>query len=81
MQLNLIPTTIWLTRHGQSIYNTQDRVGGDSALSPNGRRYASELSTFMEDIEIDAVWTSTLKRTIQTASRLGLPIQRWKNFG
>lgn len=78
MQLNLIPTTIWLTRHGQSIYNTQDRIGGDSDLSPNGRRYASELSRFMEDIEIDAVWTSTLKRTIQTASRLGQPIQRWK---
>ena len=78
MQLNLLPTTIWLTRHGQSIYNTQDRVGGDSSLSPNGRRYASQLANFMEDIEIDAVWTSTLKRTIQTASRLGLPIQRWK---
>ena len=77
-QLNLMPTTIWLTRHGQSIYNTQDRVGGDSSLSPNGRFYANSLSTFMQDVEVDEVWTSTLVRTVQTASRLGRPIQRWK---
>ena len=73
-----MPTTIWLTRHGQSIYNTQDRVGGDSSLSPNGRFYANSLSNFMQDIEVDEVWTSTLVRTVQTASRLGRSIQRWK---
>jgi broad specificity phosphatase PhoE/predicted kinase len=77
-QLNLMPTTIWLTRHGQSIYNTQDRVGGDSSLSPNGRFYANSLSDFMQDVEVDEVWTSTLVRTVQTASRLGRSIQRWK---
>ena len=53
------------------------RVGGDSSLSPNGRFYA-DLSTFMQDVEVDEVWTSTLVRTVQTASRLGRPIQRWK---
>ena len=78
-QLNLMPTTIWLTRHGQSIYNTQNRVGGDSNLSPNGRFYANSLSDFMQDIEdVGEVWTSTLARTVQTASRLGRPIHRWK---
>ncbi len=77
-QLNLMPTTIWLTRHGQSIYNTQNRVGGDSNLSPNGRFYANSLSDFMQDVDVEEVWTSTLTRTIQTASRLGRPIQRWK---
>tara|TARA_B100001093_G_C26419993_1_gene839373 strand:+ start:116 stop:586 length:471 start_codon:yes stop_codon:yes gene_type:complete len=32
----------------------------------------------MQDVEVDEVWTSTLVRTVQTASRLGRPIQRWK---
>lgn len=77
-QLNLVPTKLWLTRHGQSIYNTQNRVGGDSSLSPNGRRYANSLSDFMQDVDVEEVWTSTLIRTVQTASRLGRPIQRWK---
>lgn len=80
MQLNLLPNNIWLTRHGQSIYNTQDRVGGDSGLSPNGRLYAAALAEFVKDIEVKTVWTSTLVRTIQTASRLGLPIQKWKTL-
>ena len=39
---------------------------------------AHSLSAFMQDIEVDEVWTSTLVRTVQTASRLGRPIQRWK---
>lgn len=78
MQLNLIPSSIWLSRHGESMYNTQNRVGGDSDLSPNGRFYANSLSNFMQDITIEEIWTSTLKRTIQTASRIGTPIKKWK---
>ncbi len=78
MHLNLIPNTIWLSRHGQSVFNTQNRVGGDSSLSPNGRLYAQSLSEFIIDQNFPEVWTSTLQRTIQTAARLGSPIRRWK---
>lgn len=78
MHLTLHTPPIWLSRHGQSIFNTQHRVGGDSALSPNGRFYAESLSNFMQEQEIPVVWTSTLQRTIQTASRLGRPITQWK---
>lgn len=78
MHLRLQTPPIWLSRHGQSIFNTQHRVGGDSSLSPNGRFYAESLASFMQEQEIPIVWTSTLHRTIQTASRLGRPIQQWK---
>jgi broad specificity phosphatase PhoE len=78
MHLNLQPPSIWLSRHGQSVFNTQNRVGGDSNLSPNGRLYAQSLVQFMKDQSFPEVWTSTLQRTIQTASRLGRPIKRWK---
>ena len=38
----------------------------------------TSLSDFMQDVEVNEVWTSTLVRTVQTASRLGRSIQRWK---
>lgn len=78
MHLTLQTPSIWISRHGQSIFNTQHRVGGDSSLSPNGRFYAESLANFMDEQEIPIIWTSTLQRTIQTASRLGRPIMQWK---
>lgn len=34
---------IWLTRHGESIYNQKALIGGDSSLSSNGKAYAEVL--------------------------------------
>ena len=34
---------IWLSRHGESLYNTQGKLGGNSALSPKGEIYARLL--------------------------------------
>lgn len=34
---------IWLTRHGESVYNQKALIGGDSPLSVNGRAYADVL--------------------------------------
>jgi len=34
---------LWLTRHGQSLFNTGDRLGGDSSISPAGERYSNML--------------------------------------
>jgi Histidine phosphatase superfamily (branch 1) len=34
---------LWLTRHGESLYNQQALIGGDSDLSPNGEAYARLL--------------------------------------
>lgn len=73
---------IWLTRHGESVFNVEDRVGGDSGLSPRGREYAVQLADrvrekFTDIQELD-VWTSTLRRTVHTARPLGLQTGEWK---
>ncbi len=73
---------VWLTRHGESQFNREDRVGGDSELSPRGQAYATELArhvrrAFRPDDDLD-VWTSTLARTVQTAEPLEADIGRWR---
>lgn len=49
LNFNLAPRQIWITRHGESIDNVNGKIGGDSALSENGRRYARALTRFMKD--------------------------------
>jgi 6-phosphofructo-2-kinase/fructose-2,6-biphosphatase 2 len=40
---------IWLSRHGESMYNTMARLGGDSLLSPRGEVYAYKLPDVLVD--------------------------------
>ena len=40
---------IWLTRHGESVYNMTGKIGGDSGLSPRGEIYASLLPDVLVD--------------------------------
>lgn len=40
---------IWLTRHGESEYNLQGKLGGDSRLSSNGEAYARLLPDVIVD--------------------------------
>lgn len=75
------PVTFWFARHGQSEYNVEDRIGGDSSITAKGQRFADALPALFgrvlqatgEDPRFISVWTSTLLRTIQTASKLPLP--------
>ncbi|WPK25882.1 hypothetical protein PUMCH_003216 [Australozyma saopauloensis] len=86
MNLHIKPRSIWLLRHGESEYNLTGQIGGDSNLSERGWRYAKKLPEIVlkslgEEHEHTnlTVWTSTLKRTQQTASFL--PYQKkleWK---
>lgn len=78
--LHAIPHSFYLTRHGQSEYNKYLKIGGDSSLSDLGERYAVQLAKFAEDriCKDEAtgetvkarLWTSSLKRTIETAKHL-----------
>ncbi|PNH04155.1 6-phosphofructo-2-kinase/fructose-2,6-bisphosphatase, partial [Tetrabaena socialis] len=75
---------IWLTRHGESQYNQKALIGGNSSLSERGERYSRCLPEALiarlpqdEPVSV-AVWTSTLKRTIETARFLPFPKLRWK---
>ncbi|XXX77179.1 6-phosphofructo-2-kinase/fructose-2,6-bisphosphatase [Sorangium sp. So ce134] len=70
MNMHLTPHPIWLTRHGESVFNEKGLLGGDSDLSARGDEYAKNLAVFIRERAGDEhvnVWTSTLRRTIQTA--------------
>ncbi|GFR52044.1 hypothetical protein Agub_g14563 [Astrephomene gubernaculifera] len=81
---------IWFTRHGESQYNEKGLIGGNSSLSKRGECYAralpAELEKRIEALQAEgqgqplsvAVWTSTLKRTIETARRLPYAKVQWK---
>eukprot|EP00891_Asterochloris_glomerata_P000953 jgi/Astpho2/953/gw1.00016.135.1_t len=78
---------IWFSRHGESEYNMYGKIGGDSNISPQGQMYAKLLPELLVDrvpLTSDgqtmpvSVWTSTLRRTIQTAEGLPFPKLRWK---
>ncbi len=62
--------TVYLTRHGESIYNTEERIGGNSGLSHKGDAYSKKLFEYMsknEGIALLKIYTSELIRTKQTA--------------
>ena len=56
---------------GESQFNVERRIGGDSDLSHNGREYAHRLAEYMNGRAKDLfVWTSFMRRTAQTAKHV-----------
>ena len=49
LNFNLTPRQIWITRHGESLDNVAGKIGGDSDLSANGRKYGQALMTFIRE--------------------------------
>ncbi|KAF2862529.1 bifunctional 6-phosphofructo-2-kinase/fructose-2,6-bisphosphate 2-phosphatase [Piedraia hortae CBS 480.64] len=81
MNLHIRPRSIWLSRHGESMFNITGQIGGDADLSPRGQRYAEMLPRLVKESTGDlplTVWTSTLKRTAQTAKHLPYEKLSWK---
>lgn len=82
MNLHLSPRPIWFTRHGESAFNHIGKIGGDAPLSPAGEQFATNLSrwfdTYARGEHEVIVWTSTLVRTIRTASHLSAPSTAWR---
>lgn len=56
-------------------------IGGDANISPRGLAYADALPNLVRDSIGDkdvTLWTSTMKRTIQTARHLPYRKKQWK---
>lgn len=55
-------------------------IGGDSDLSVRGKLYAEALANYINEQNIEGlrVWTSWLKRTIQSVHEIKAPQERWK---
>ncbi|KAM6977420.1 6-phosphofructo-2-kinase/fructose-2,6-bisphosphatase 1 isoform 2-T2 [Aplochiton taeniatus] len=80
MNIHVTPRSIYLSRHGESELNLVGRIGGDTGLSARGAEYAAALAKFIKGQKIKdlKVWTSHMKRTIQTAEALGVQYEQWK---
>ncbi len=58
---------LYLIRHGETYFNLENRIGGDSDLTENGKVQALALAEFYKKKKIPVIFTSAKKRTIQTA--------------
>jgi broad specificity phosphatase PhoE/predicted kinase len=63
---------LFLIRHGETYFNLQNRIGGNSGLTENGKAQARALARYFRNRNIPVIFTSQKKRTIQTA----FPIMR-----
>lgn len=60
---------LFLTRHGETVWNTQSRMQGrqDSPLTEIGLRQANRLAEELRDIPLDLIWSSPAPRARKTA--------------
>lgn len=70
-----VPTTLFLVRHGETAL-TPSRTfsggdGSDPELSPHGQWQAERVAHALKALEIDAIYASPLRRTMQTAVEIG----------
>ncbi|MCP2519075.1 histidine phosphatase family protein [Candidatus Aminicenantes bacterium AC-708-M15] len=79
-------TKIFLARHGQTDWNREGRIQGwtDTELNELGKKQAQALYNYLKRENIKVIYTSTLKRTIQTAKpftkKTSIPIQNIKEL-
>jgi broad specificity phosphatase PhoE/predicted kinase len=58
---------LFLIRHTETEYNVVNRIGGEPSLTAKGVLQAQTLGRFFSQRKISYIFTSTKKRTIQTA--------------
>ena len=61
-------TEVWLVRHAD-VYD-QGELVSDPPLSPLGRQQAERLAHRLKSVDIEAVYSSPLRRALQTAAAL-----------
>ncbi|CAM9491025.1 unnamed protein product, partial [Ectocarpus fasciculatus] len=83
MNLHAKPRPIFLTRHGENVFNSRGLIGGDSELTTFGQLYAAALDDYMQYNETGTnnsevrgsatnlvVWCSTMLCARETAQRI-----------
>lgn len=61
---------LYLIRHGETYFNQERRIGGDSELTEKGINQAERLARHFQDAQIPMIFTSTKRRSIQMAERI-----------
>jgi len=67
---------LYCVRHGESTYNAEGRVQGQSdvPLSERGRRQGEAVTAAMAHLPIDAIYSSPLRRALETARAVAEPL-------
>jgi 2,3-bisphosphoglycerate-dependent phosphoglycerate mutase len=62
--------TVYVVRHGQTDWNKEGRIQGstDNPLNSTGREQAATTAKMLENVKLDAVYTSSHKRARETAA-------------
>lgn len=66
---DMIPN-LYLIRHGETYFNQERRIGGDSGLTEKGLSQADRLAEHFQGRHIPFIFTSNKLRTIQMARRI-----------
>ncbi len=63
-------TSIFLVRHGETVWHANNRYAGrtDVALTPRGRDQAEQLAAWATGAALDGLWCSSLSRARDTAA-------------
>jgi probable phosphoglycerate mutase len=70
MEAQKLTTRFILVRHGESTYNTEQRVQGhcdESSLTAKGRAGAQQVAKTLQGLKFDAIYSSPLQRARETA--------------
>lgn len=65
--INLTRKNIFLARHGESLFNLQNRIGGDSHLSDIGERHSAKMAEFFDRKDL-VIFSSEKARAKETAN-------------
>lgn len=68
-------TTVYLARHAESDWNAENRFQGhtDRPLTSRGREQAAALARKLSEMPLEAVYTSPLRRALETAEAVAAP--------
>ena len=64
--VNLAVKDVYITRHGETSFNLEDRIGGDSPLTGKGLEFAGRLKVFFQGRDL-VVFTSGKLRAVESA--------------
>ena len=67
--------TVYISRHGESMYNLDNRIGGNPNLSPRGRQYARALGSHINSLNIPNLRVMRSKSNSSHMSRAFLRIK------